>query len=107
LSHAVLFTRGALHDLQELHAWLERRAGPGRADAVLDRLDRRCLGLAELPTRGNAVPELQSLGIRRYLELHERPWRIVYHVEGHRVLIDAVLDGRRDMQDVLARRLLR
>ena len=40
-------------------------------------------------------------------QVTSKPWRIFYAVEGNTVLIAAVLDGRRDIQTLLERRLLR
>ena len=39
--------------------------------------------------------------------LVERPWRIIYRVEGKRVLVLAVLDSHRDLQALLLERLVR
>jgi GrpB-like predicted nucleotidyltransferase (UPF0157 family) len=37
----------------------------------------------------------------------DRPYRIVYRISGNTVVVLAVLDGRRDLQDVLLERLVR
>jgi toxin ParE1/3/4 len=103
----VLLTRAALLDLDELHLQVTRRQGAGEADRLVARIEARCAALDELPLRGNIVPELLDLGIRHYRELHERPLRIIYHVDADRLLIDAVLDARRDIRSLLERRLLR
>ena len=42
-----------------------------------------------------------------YRELIVRPWRIIYRVSTKRVLVLAVLDGRRDLEGLLLSRLLR
>jgi len=42
-----------------------------------------------------------------FREVHVGPYRIIYEMGGRVVWVLAVLDGRRDIQDVLARRLLR
>ena len=62
--------------------------------------------LAKFPDRGAHPRELLALGIRDYRETFFKPYRIVYHVDGGRVFISLVADGRRDMQSLLARRLL-
>lgn len=53
------------------------------------------------------MPELEPFGIRDWRELIEAPYRIVYAVQGKRVNVMAVLDGRRDLQDELLLRLVR
>ena len=36
-----------------------------------------------------------------------KPYRIIYQIVGRKVFIHCVLDGRRNLQDILERRLLR
>ncbi len=40
-------------------------------------------------------------------QVHFKPYRIIYQVAGRKVLIHCVLDGRRAVQEILERRLLR
>jgi len=74
--------------------------------AVLARLEHRANTLCNHPERGRLVPELRAVDIFHYRELIERPWRIVYRIEGRRVLVIALLDGRRELQSLLLQRLL-
>ena len=53
------------------------------------------------------VPELAHFGMRTWRELVVRPYRLVYRIEGDTVTVLAVIDGRRDLEDVLLERLLR
>jgi hypothetical protein len=50
--------------------------------------------------------ELLALGIREYRETSFKPYRILYSVAGRHVDVYLIADGRRDMQALLARRLL-
>lgn len=63
-------------------------------------------GLAQLPERGSYPKELVALGIKDYRQTAFKPYRVIYRVLGTRVVIYLIADGRRDMQSVLARRLL-
>lgn len=74
---------------------------------MLGRLEARAAALSTTPARGRKVPELAALDVHHYRELIERPWRILYRIEGDRVLVVAVLDGRRDLASLLIERLLR
>jgi toxin ParE1/3/4 len=49
---------------------------------------------------------LVDLGIEEYRQTAFRPCRVICRVLGNRVVIYLIVDGRRDMQSVLARRLL-
>jgi hypothetical protein len=45
-------------------------------------------------------------GIAVYHELIVSPWRILYKIENRQVLVFAVLDGRRNIEDLLLQRLI-
>ena len=60
-----------------------------------------------MPERGRVVPELAAVGIRTYRELVVEPWRLVYRITEKTVYVLAVLDGRRNIEDVLLDRLVR
>jgi len=75
--------------------------------AVLDKLEKKAESLKAQSGRGRVVPELQFVGINQYHEMIVKPWRLIYRLEGHRVLIMAVLDSRRDLDDLLLQRLSR
>jgi toxin ParE1/3/4 len=46
------------------------------------------------------------LGIRDYREVFFKPYRVIYRVMGDTVYVLLIVDGRRDMQTLLQRRLL-
>jgi toxin ParE1/3/4 len=58
-----------------------------------------------MAARGRVVPELAAVGVQRYRELIEGNYRIIYAVNENEVRVVAVLDGRRDVADLLHRRL--
>ena len=62
--------------------------------------------LKRFPERGRHPAELLALGIRDYRETFFKPYRIIYYADGKRVYVSLIADGRRDMQALLARRLL-
>ena len=102
----VRMTAHAVRDLEEIVDWITRHDGPARAQHVLERIQSAVDARKRFPGRGPHPAELVALGIREYRETFFKPYRIVYHVEGARVFISLIADGRRDMQSLLARRLL-
>ena len=103
----VLLTDDALHDLRELNAYLVAEEGPEKAAHVLNKIEAVTRKLQDLPERGHHPSELASLGIKDYREVFFKPYRIIYRVIARRVYVYVIADGRRDMQALLARRLLR
>ena len=84
-----------------------RKTIRSRADRVLDSLEELCNSLAELPERGNAPMEVSDLGITQYREVRYKPYRVIYRIIGDEVVIHCAIDGRRDIESLLQRRLLR
>ncbi|WP_233582642.1 type II toxin-antitoxin system RelE/ParE family toxin [Candidimonas sp. SYP-B2681] len=62
--------------------------------------------LSKYPERGSYPKELVSLGIKEYRQTFFKPYRVIYRVTDTQVIIELIADGRRDMQSLLARRLL-
>ena len=79
-------------------------ADVGQAPARLP--GRLATGLSRFPERGSHPKELVSLGIKEYRQTVFKPYRVIYRVADTKVIIYLIVDGRRDMQAVLARRLL-
>jgi toxin ParE1/3/4 len=103
---AVLLTDDAVIDLEELHSYLDEHTVDGRADHVLGQIETAFSKLNEHPERGNFPKELVTIGIRDYREIHFKPYRIIYRIMGTNVYVYLMVDGRRDMQTLLLRRLL-
>jgi toxin ParE1/3/4 len=106
MTHEVLLTEGAEGDLEALYDYLAEFDSQESADRVLDRLMAVVESLADQPERGAHPRELVSLGIREYRQVFFKPYRVIYRVMGERVIIYLIADGRRDMQTLLAKRLL-
>jgi toxin ParE1/3/4 len=106
MPHQVLLTEGAERDLEALYDYLVEYDSRKSADHVLDRLTDVVESLAEQPERGAHPRELLNLGIREYRQVFFKPYRVIYRVIGERVIIYLIADGRRDMQALLAGRLI-
>jgi len=104
--YEVRYLVSARNDLYELLTFLAEKESPDRARHVLGRIRTLCEDLASMPLRGHVPPELEEMGSRKFLELHYKPYRIIYQVTETVVYIHLVCDGRRDMQSLLGRRLL-
>ncbi len=94
-------------DLLDLFEYVARKDSVAAAHHVLDELETLILSLDRQPERGRYPPELQEHGIKDYREVLFGPYRVVYQVIGSQVAVLGCFDGRREMQALLERRLLR
>ena len=97
----------AKSDLREIFRYVEQNDSSEHADTLVSGIEQTITSLAAMPQRGHCPPELVKIGIREFREIHFKPYRIVYSIHEHEVIVHCVLDGRRDMQTLLQQRLLR
>jgi toxin ParE1/3/4 len=102
----VLLTEGAEQDLEAIHDYISEFDCVANANYVLDQLMDVVESLSRFPERGGYPKELVGLGIKEYRQTFFKPYRVIYRVTGSQVIIYLIADARRDMQSVLARRLL-
>lgn len=104
--YEVLLTHGAEQDLASIYEYISEFDTVASANYVLDQLVEAVEGLSSFPERGSFPKELLALGIKEYRQTTFKAYRLIYRVIGQQVVIYLIVDGRRDMQSVLARRLL-
>jgi toxin ParE1/3/4 len=102
----VSLTKDAARDLEELYDYITLNDSPGKADHVLEGIEKTLSSLSKFPDRGAYPKELLELGIREYREVLFKPYRIIYRVIEKKVYVLLIADGRRDMHSLLERRLL-
>jgi toxin ParE1/3/4 len=107
MAYEVLLTDDAEIDLQDLYEYIAHSDSTQAAEHVSDRLEKIASTLAADPSRGSTPKELQSLGLGEYRQIFFKPYRLIYRVLEERVVIYLIADGRRNMQSLLSRRLLR
>lgn len=106
MKYIVKLTRDARDDLAELYEFIAESDSVGKADHVLDEVQKVAKSLIQFPERGACPFELQELGILDFRQTFFKPYRIIYRILEKEVIIFLIADGRRDMQTLLTRRLL-
>lgn len=96
----------AVADVEDILRYTARNWSPRAARALHAALRRKVRTLAKHPRRCRVVPELQRLGVFAFREMIASPHRLVFRLEGKIVTLVAVLDGRRDLEELLLARAL-
>ena len=103
--YSVIISRPAELDLLEIVNYYESR-NKRFAVELYKRIKSRILELVEIPDRGRQVPELERQGIENYRELIEGNYRIVYSVTALRVIVHSIVDSRRNLEEILIKKIL-
>ena len=102
--YRVRWTQVAQGDLQRILDFIAATS-PLNAVKVLDRLEALASTL-HFPQRGRVVPELARTGMRDWREVVSPPWRLVFRIDEMTVVVVALVDGRRHLDDLLFERML-
>jgi len=107
MKHAVVILPEAKEDLIDIYLYLAKHDSTARANMLLDGLEEKCASLCNNPERGHAAPELKRVHVESFREIHYKPYRIVFQISNEKVFVHAILDGRRELQELLERRVIR
>ncbi|MEN8244619.1 MAG: type II toxin-antitoxin system RelE/ParE family toxin [Thermodesulfobacteriota bacterium] len=95
----------AENDLKEIIDYIAID-NPANALKVFKEIKNKAAGLYTMPERCRIVPELKAQGIAQYRELIISPWRIMFRIAETKVYVLSVLDSRRNVEDILLKRLI-
>ena len=107
MKYKVFIDSQAKQDLSDIFIYVALNDCLEVANKLLDRLEKTCFKLEKYPKRGHIPEELRSTGIKKYLEIHHKPYWIIYEIDNDLIYIHSVLDGRRNIQEILKERILR
>lgn len=102
--YSVLWTAPARKDLKDIVNYI---AVNNKINAlkILERIEEKVNKLKTFPKSGRIVPELENFNLLTYHEIIESPWRIIYRIEKENVYIITIIDGRRNLEDLLIKKI--
>ncbi len=104
--YKVYWASVAEDDLKEIIEYLSLD-GPATARNIFNKIRTKSSTLHQFPEKGRIVQELKDHGISIYRELVVSPWRIIYRISDKKVYVLAVIDSRRNVEDILLKRLIK
>jgi len=102
----VFWTLSAKKDLEDIIEYISKDSIEITVEKY-EKIKEAAQQLNRYPEHGRIVPELSDQNIRKYREIIISPWRLMYKTEANIVYVMAVIDGRRNIEDVLLKRQLR
>lgn len=105
-SFEIRFDNEAERDLEAIADYISDHASPARTLDVVRAIRAKAETLSTFPQRGAVPKELDLLGLHEYRQTLVSPYRIFYELTDDAVVILLIADGRRDMEALLALRLI-
>jgi len=96
------FCQNELFEIIELIA----EDSQSNAKKIYQNIKKKTDSLSTMPHKGRIVLEFKQFEINLYREVIEAPCRIMYRIQDKTVVILTVLDDRRDVEDVLFKKII-
>lgn len=103
----VVWTRASIVDLDQIIDYVALDAGIDRALRLYEKIRDKVESLSQFPRRGRIVPELETIAVLEFREILMDRYRIVFRIDGKKVVLVGILDGRRDLEAILVDRAFR
>ena len=104
-TYQVFWTQTAQQDLKKIIEYIADDSEV-QARRVYLAIKQKADNLRQMPLQGRIIPELRYYSILTYRELISPPWRIIYKTEENKVWVLAVIDGKRNVEDILLDRFI-
>ncbi len=107
MSQKVVFLRSAETDLKDLKDYVIRSYGKETWQTSYSKIKESVAVIQSFPEEGRIPDELASLNLAQYRQIISGLNRFVYEVRGDTAFIHIVCDSRKDLRNLLMRRILK
>ena len=104
--YKVIWSPSAERDLEDIILYIAEE-NPINAQNILEKIQGLAKNLESYPSKGKIIPELKAFGICSFQQILFSPWRILYLHSKSTVFVMAVIDSRRDIEEILFNRITR
>jgi len=101
----VKWTEPAREDINEIIDYISL-TNIKYAVKIFDLIESKVRGLEIMPERYRIVPELEKYGYLIYRVIIVEYWHVIYKIENDFVYIMLVIDGRRNIEDIILKKII-
>jgi len=101
----IKWTAPAREDVNEIIDYISEK-NLAFAVKALDKIEEEVNKLVTFPERYRVVPELAKYGYVLYRNIIVDYWRVIYKIEKNFVYIMLVVDSRRNLEDLILKKIL-
>ncbi len=107
MSLKVVILESAEHDLKELKSYIVKNFSVKTWQNTYEKIKKTIRNLQSFPDAGSIPEEIEKLNLSQYRQVLSVKNRIIYEIRQNTIYIHIIVDARRDLKSLLARRLLR
>ena len=103
--YSVKWSASAREDINEIIDYISL-TNQNYAVKILNKIENHIKKLEMFPGRYRIVPELERYVYLLYREIVVDYWRIIYKIENDFVYIMLIIDGRRNLEDIILKKIV-
>lgn len=102
----IVWSEDASDDLINIVTYIKEKTGKDSAIVIYQKIISHVEKIEVFSESGRVVPELISIGVLDIREIIENPWRIFYRVTLTEIQVISVIDGKRNIEEVLYKKMI-
>ena len=105
-NYKIIFSKYSEEDLLEIVEYYNQ-INQAFSKSLFFEIEKKVNDLKDFSELGRIVPELEKQNIVEYRELIVGNYRIIYEIQEQSVTIHAIVDSRRNLEELIIRKLMR
>jgi toxin ParE1/3/4 len=106
MKHEIIWSKDAGDELAEIISYIKYNTGKLTAEKIYTKIMNKVKQASENPEGRRIAPLLREFGINYIHQLNINPWIIFYKVTGKKMEIISIIDGRRNLEEILYKKIL-
>jgi toxin ParE1/3/4 len=102
----IIWSEDAGDELFEILKYIKDNTGKITAEKIYSKIMHEVKRVSENAEGRRIVPLLKELGINDIHQFNVNPWILFYKVENKKMEIISIIDGRRNLEEILYKKLL-
>lgn len=101
-----VWSKDARDELMKIISYIKRNSGKINAEKVYNKICDEIKKVSSNAAGRRVSPILKKFGIRDIHEMIITPWMIYYRVDGNVMKIISIIDGRRNLEEILYQKIM-
>ncbi|MDR1804583.1 MAG: type II toxin-antitoxin system RelE/ParE family toxin [Treponema sp.] len=106
MKHEIIWSKDAGDELAEIISYIKYNTGKMTAEKIYKKIINKVNQISENPEGRRIAPLLKEFGINYIHQLNVSPWIIFYKVVNKKMEIISIIDGRRNLEEILYRKMM-
>jgi len=106
MKHEIIWSKDAGDELVDIISYIKYTTGTITAKKINDKIMNEVERISENPEGRRIAPLLREFGINHIHQFNISPWIIYYKFENNKMEILSITDGRRNLEEILYKKIM-